>query len=122
MRGGLNAPGLNATEIAWTRCDDWLAGVVAYLDENRKFLERFVRERLPGVRMHLPQATYLAWLDCRELDLPGGPYDFFLKEARVALSDGRNFGEGGEGFARLNFATSRAILIEILERLEKSLP
>ena len=121
VRGGINTFGLAASEAAWRYSQPWLDRVMAYLDENRQLVARFVRERLPGVRHQPPEATYLAWLDCRALDLPEGPFAFFLENARVALSDGSAFGEPGEGCVRLNFATSRAILTEMLERMAKAL-
>ena len=120
VRGGVGTMGLAATRVAWESCDDWLAGVVEYLCANRDFLADFVKRELPGVRHAPPQATYLAWLDCRELDLGGDPFRFFLENARVALSSGKRFGPGGESFVRINFATSRAILTEILERMAKA--
>jgi cystathionine beta-lyase len=75
---------------------------------------------MPAIRQHQPEATYLAWLDCSGLNLDRSPYWFFLKHAKVAMSDGRAFGQGGEGFLRLNFATSRRILNEALERMAKT--
>lgn len=80
-----------------------------------------MKEHLPGIGHVPPEATYLAWLDCRALELKQDPYTFFLENARVALSDGSRTGPGGAGFVRLNFATSRPILDQILERLAKSL-
>jgi cysteine-S-conjugate beta-lyase len=121
VRGGLNALGLEATRVAWTECQEWLAALVAHLQGNRDLVAEFVRKEWPAVRHFPPQATYLAWLDCRALELPDGPYRFFLERARVALSDGRRFGPGGEGFVRLNFATSRALLQEILARMADAL-
>ncbi|HXX46895.1 MAG TPA: MalY/PatB family protein [Myxococcota bacterium] len=122
VRGGLGTFGLAATEIAWTSCQPWLDDVMAYLDGNRRFVAEFLRERVPEIRHHPGESLYLAWLDCAALELGGAaPFDFFLERARVALSDGRNFGAGGETFARLNFATSRAILREILERMARAL-
>ena len=94
--------------------------MIPYLDENRRFVEQAVRSQLPGVEMRSPEGTYLAWLDCRALELEPGPFRFFLKHARVALSDGARFGPGGEGFVRLNFATSRAIITQAIERMAKS--
>ena len=120
MLGGIGTLGLAATELAWTRGQPWLDEVLAYLDGNRAFLAAFLRRELPGIRYHAPEGTYLAWLDCRELELGREPYTFFLEEGRVALSRGRNFGQGGEGFVRLNFATSRSILTEGLERMAKA--
>jgi cystathionine beta-lyase len=71
--------------------------------------------------MACPQGTYLAWLDCREAGIQGSPYQFFLQEARVALQDGVSFGRGGDGFARLNFGTRRALLEEALNRMKQAL-
>lgn len=69
-----------------------------------------------------PESTYLAWLDCRGLELGGrSPFEFFLAEARVAGSEGANFGPDGEGWLRLNFATSRDILDAALERMAGAL-
>ncbi|MFQ5514568.1 MAG: MalY/PatB family protein [Myxococcota bacterium] len=121
LRGGVNSLGLHAAEAAWSRGQPWLDEVLRYLDGNRQFIDEYLARKLPGMRYHLPEATYLAWLDCRELDLDRSPYWFFLKRARVALSDGRVFGPGGEGFVRLNFATSHAILAEALDRMAKAL-
>jgi cystathionine beta-lyase len=120
LRGGLNAPGILATEAAWTHGDPWLADCLAYLRANRDFVADFVARELPGVVHFAPEATYLAWLDCRALELAPSPHEFFLKRALVALSEGPNFGPPGEGFVRLNFATSRAILARALEQMAKA--
>ena len=120
LRGGLNGPGILATEAAWQHGDAWLADVLAYLRANRDFVAEFVKRELPGVVHFAPEATYLAWLDFRALGLTPSPHEFFLKQAKVALSEGPNFGEPGVGFVRLNFATSRAILARALEQMAKS--
>ena len=72
---------------------------------------------------HVPESTYLAWLDCRRLEMQAGvtPQQHFLDRARVALSEGSDFGGPGQGHVRLNFATSTEILEEILSRLSKAL-
>jgi len=121
VRGGLGSLGQAATLAAWREGQSWLDAVLAYLDGNRRRVARFVAERLPGVRSFEPEATFLAWLDCRVLELEPSPQHFFLEHARVALSDGSVFGAPGRGFARLNFATSRPLLDEIATRIEKSL-
>ena len=121
LRGGINGPGLAATRVAWEQCQPWLDDALVYLEGNRDFLADYLASELPRVRHFRPEGTYLAWLDCRDLDLDTSPYEFFLRDARVALSDGLHFGEGGEGCVRLNFATSRKILAEILERMAKAL-
>ena len=121
IRGAVSSFGMEATRIAWTECDEWLDALLAHLEGNRDFLHAFVAERLPGMRMVLPAATYLGWLDCREFGLEPDPYQWFLDRARVGFNDGRDFGDGGEGHVRINFATSRAILAQVLERMEEAL-
>ncbi len=116
-RGGISSLGLAATAIAWSEGQAWLDETVAYLDDNRKFVANFLRDHLPDTKHRTPEATYLAWVDCRDLDLSPDPYSFFLERACVALSDGRAFGPDGDGFVRINFATSRAILTQVLERM-----
>jgi len=106
-------------------CDEWLSDLRCYLTANRDFLVAFVKENLPGIRTTIPEATYLAWLDCNELvksgQINGSPYTFFLHKAKVALNDGVAFGPGGEGCVRLNFGCTRATLVEALQRMEAAL-
>jgi cystathionine beta-lyase len=73
------------------------------------------------VRCWPVEATFLAWLDCRESGIRGNPQQFFLEQARVALNDGATFGPGGEGYVRLNFGCRRAVLVEALERMREAL-
>lgn len=116
------SPGLTAARVAYSgKCDAWLKALRKYLTANRDFLLEYVRERVPGVRVTKPDATYLAWLDCSELKLKPSPYEFFLKEAKVAFSDGGKFGKGSGQFVRLNFGTSRRTLEEGLSRMRKAL-
>lgn len=98
----------------------WLDRMLAALDANRTALAELLAERLPGVRYRPPDGTYLAWLDCRELGLGEDPAAAFLQRGRVALSPGPDFGTGGGGHARLNFATSPAILAEAVTRMAAS--
>lgn len=117
FRGGIGLFGLAATVAAWRFGQPWLDEVVRYLEANRDFAERRLAERIPALRFYRPDATYLAWLDARALALAPSPAAYFLEHARVALSDGRLFGDGYERCLRLNFATSRPILEAILDRL-----
>ncbi|MEV0319234.1 MalY/PatB family protein [Streptomyces sp. NPDC050658] len=96
---------------------DWLDALLRGVDENRRLLGELLRERLPGVRHRPGQATYLSWLDCRELGLGEDPAAVFLEKGRVALSSGSPFGSGGTGFVRLNLATSPEILAEGIRRM-----
>ena len=118
---GVNIMGHVAALAAYKGGQEWLDQVLAYLKDNRDFLERYVAEKLPGLRMSKMEGTYLAWLDCKGAGIPGNPFDFFLKEAKVALNDGSDFGRGGEGFVRLNFACPRKTLTAALDRMAASL-
>ncbi len=99
---------------------DWLDELLVYLEANRDFLFGFLNEHLPEIKMIKPEGTYLAWLDCRELDLQPDPYLFFLNKAKVALNDGWAFGENGKGFVRLNFGCPRSILVDALMRMAEA--
>ena len=76
---------------------------------------------LPAVRWRPPQATYLAWLDCRDLRLPAEPSEVFLERGRVALGAGLDYGEPGAGHVRLNFATGPEHLSEAVDRMARAL-
>jgi cysteine-S-conjugate beta-lyase len=122
LRLHVSSLGLHAARVAFSgQCDGWLRDLRCYLKSNRDFLVDYITETMPEVRITIPRATYLAWLDFTQLKLKSSPYEFFLKEAKVALSDGGIFGEAGRGHVRLNFGTSRRILTQGLERMRKSL-
>lgn len=114
--------GYTAALAAYRDGQPWLDAVLAYLQANRDFVTQFVTEHLPGLAITHPEGTYLSWLDCREY-LHGESKDgewidpFFLEHAKVALNAGKVFGEGGEGFVRLNFACPRAVLTDALHRM-----
>jgi len=96
----------------------WLEQLVGELDANRALLGALLAEHLPDVRWRAPEATYLAWLDCRDLGLGDDPARVFREQGRVALGSGPNYGrEAGQGFARLNFATSPQILEDAVRRM-----
>ena len=83
---------------------------------NRELLA----SHLPAVRYVLPEASFLAWLDCRALGLGDDPARAFLERGRVLLSPGPTFGKEGRGFARLNIGTSPALLEEAVERMARA--
>lgn len=114
-RGGVGVLGVRASLAAWSRGDQWLEDVVAHLDGQRRLLGDLLADRLPQVSWTRPEATYLAWLDCRALGLEDCWRSFL--DGGVALSDGRHFGADGTGHVRLNFATSPAVLTEIVDRM-----
>jgi cystathionine beta-lyase len=114
--------GVLAAIAAFESGGSWLDGLVAHLDLQRRRLVDLLAANLPSVRAVVPEAGYLAWLDCRELGLGDDPSIAFLENGRVALSPGPTFGHQGKGFARINFATSGALLIEAVARMARSVP
>jgi len=120
LLGAVGSPGAEATVAAWTQAGPWLGDVLALLARQRKHLAERLSAELPAVRMQAPEATYLAWLDFREAGLGDDPAAPILERGRTALSSGRDFGTAGAGFARLNFATSRAILDQIVDRIVRT--
>jgi cystathionine beta-lyase len=109
--------GVVANIAAYTEGRPWLTEVLGYLDENRRLLGELLEARIPEVGYTVPEGTYLAWLDCRRLDLGAQPAAFFLDRAGVALTDGTECGEIGAGFVRYNFATPRPILERTVEQM-----
>ena len=120
MVDSVNPLGMEATRVAYSEGAPWLAELKTYLQANRDWLVDAVRSRLPGVRINVPQGTYLAWLDCTALDLDN-PQQFFLEQARVGLSAGLDFGDQHQQFVRLNFGCPRSLLEEGISRMESAL-
>ena len=123
---GASTPGVWATTAAYREGGGWLAEVVGYLDGSRRLLADQLARELPAVRYQPPEGTYLAWLDCRGLGpgpglgLGDNAADFFTAKAQVLLTDGAACGEAGRGHVRLNFATPRPILAEIISRMAEA--
>lgn len=123
MRGivpDVNLLALTAALAAYQHGSDWLRELLIYLAANRDYLLDYVDRHLPDMRITAPEATYLAWLDCRNTGI-ADPHRWFLNQAGVALNDGATFGPGGEGFVRLNFGCPRTTLIAGLERIRHAL-
>ena len=106
---GVSIAGVLATEAALTEGEPWMNDVRAYLDGNRRLLADLLADRMPGVKAAWPEATYLAWLDCRSLDLPPDPH-LLPRAGQGGVEQRAHFRHPGPGFVRLNFATTRAIL------------
>jgi cysteine-S-conjugate beta-lyase len=109
--------GVLASVAAFVDGGAWLDGLLRRLDENRRLLASRLADELPEVRYVMPEAGYLTWLDCRELELGDDPAAVFLERGRVALSPGPSFGTGGAGFARLNIGTTSALVEEAVRRM-----
>ena len=117
-----NIFGSVAMEAAYSGGHDWLDQLMDYLKANRDHLSDFVGNDLPGIRVVPAEATYLAWLDMRELGLKGkGLRDFMIHRAKIGCNDGPSFGPGGEGYQRLNFACPRSVLDKALSQLRDAI-
>lgn len=121
LLGDPNVFGMDATLVAWSQGEPWFSAVLGQLQQNRDHLLQRVAADLPGVVMRQPQATYLAWLDCTALQLAEPAAQFFLRQARVALSPGEAFIGGGEAYVRFNFATSPQLVDQILQRMQTAI-
>ena len=111
-----NALGYVASLAAYRDCEDWRTELIDYLRGNRDIVQEFINEEIPRLSMDNVQATYLAWIDARELGVPDPA--LFFERAGVGLSDGRHF--QAEGFVRLNFGCPRATLSEALDRMKRA--
>jgi len=107
-----------AFRAAYENCEEWLDSLIQYLQSNLEFLKSFIRDNLPLISVIEPEGTYLVWLDFRKLGMGHEQLEHFMKkDAKVALDEGYNFGQGGEGFERINIACPRLILEEALNRI-----
>ncbi|SDR65390.1 MalY/PatB family protein [Agrococcus carbonis] len=118
---GASTLGVIASTAAYRDGGGWLAGAVGYLERNRDLLGRLLAERLPDVRWHPPEATYLAWLDVGALGLDGSPAELLRERAGVTLTDGALCGAGSEQHVRLVFATPAPVLAEAVDRIAGAL-
>ena len=110
-----------ATIAAYQKGEEWRKQMLAYVEDNVRFVEDYCREYIPGVRPLRPQASFLVWLNCRGLGLNHDKLlELFIDKAHLALNDGEMFGPGGEGFMRLNVGTPRSVLRQALEQLAKA--
>ena len=110
-----------ATAAAFAEGGLWLDSVIENLDQNRRMIKDLLDANLPSVRYHIPQNSYLAWLDLESLNLGVDPSVTLLRNARVAFNAGHTFGKQCSQYIRLNFATSPAIVTEAIHRIQKVL-
>jgi len=113
--------GIIASAAAYREGDVWLSELVHRIESNVSLLAKELREYLPTTRYRVPSATYLGWVDCRELGLGPDPAKVFFDEGRVALNAGHLYGEVGRGFVRVNVATEPEIVVEIVQRMARAL-
>ena len=102
--------------------EKWRREMLAYVEDNIRFVEAYCRDHLPAVRPVRPEASFLVWLDCRRLGLNREQLlDLFVDKAHLALNDGEMFGMGGAGFMRLNVGTPRAVLEQAMRQLAEAI-
>lgn len=113
-----NLFGMIATEAGWRTGEAWLDALLPYLQKNRDLLDQRIEKQIPGARSMRLDSTYLGWVDFRSAGLTSAEVaERVAKGARIFASPGQQFGPGGEGWLRFNFATPRPILEEALGRL-----
>jgi len=113
--------GAFATVAAFEKGDAWLDEAIEILDQNRKLIANLISSRVPAIGYHLPQASYLAWLDMSKLNLGEDPGVALIERAKVAFNSGHIYGPLGKDYVRLNFATSPSIITEAIERIARVL-
>lgn len=121
VRFGASHLGVIGHAAAYRADPAWLDSVNVAVAANATRLRERLAEQLPEVRMQVPEATYLAWLDCRDTGLGDDPAAAFLAHGQVALTAGMPFGRGGRGFARFNVACSAEVLDEAVRRMATAL-
>jgi cystathionine beta-lyase len=109
-----------ATAVAFADGTVWLDTVIAQLDHNRHLIKKLLAEKLPTVRYHIPQNSYLAWLDVESLNLGVDPSVTLIEKGRVAFNPGHAFGKQCDQYVRLNFATSPEIITEAIDRIARA--
>ncbi len=120
--GEPNIFGVEALIAAYNEGEEWLVQLMEYLKGNLQYLIDFLKENIPSLKVTVPEATYLIWVDCRELGVNSKELnELFLNKAKVWFHNGRIFGEEGEGFVRINIACPRKLLEEGLERVKRVL-
>ncbi|AGK55453.1 MalY/PatB family protein [Bacillus sp. 1NLA3E] len=117
----LNLFGITAMEAAYRYGEKWLEELLSYLSENVSIAKRYIEKNVPAISVMEPEGTYLLWLDCRNLGFSDNEIkERLLKRGKLALEPGAKYGQGGEGFVRMNLACPQEILLDGLKRLQKS--
>lgn len=117
--GGTNCMGMAACQAAYEAGADWLEQLKQYLAGNLAYIRQFLREKLPDIALIEPEGTYLVWLDLRKLGLTEQQQrQLIVQDAKLWLDTGTLFGQGGEGFERINIACPRTTIEQAMQRLE----
>jgi aminotransferase class I and II len=118
----LNNMGLIATKVAYKYGEEWLEELKIYLKSNIDFVRKFLKDKLPNIKLIEPEGTYLLWVDCRELGLSEKERQGLIQnKAKLWLDTGTMFGKAGAGFERMNIACPRKTLEEAMNRLKEAI-
>jgi len=119
--GNGNILGTIASIAAYSYGDEWLCELIGYLDRNVAFVTGYCLEHIPAIVPVKPEATYMIWLDCRKFGMTGEELNnFFIRKAKVGMNEGSTFGPGGEGFMRMNLATTHEKVRTAMEKIKKA--
>jgi len=119
--GNGNIFGTIASISAYTHGHQWLDSLLDYIDHNIDFVGDYCKKMIPEIIPVMPEATYMIWLDCRKFGMSGKELQsFFVKSAGIGMNEGSSFGPGGEGFMRMNVATTHQTVMKALEQIEKA--
>lgn len=114
--------GAEALISAYNYGEEWLLQLIEYLKDNFLYLDNFIRDKLPQLKVIVPEATYLIWVDCNSIGISSNELsEKLLKEGKVWCTDGAVYGKNGEGFLRINIACPRELLIEGLNRIRRTI-
>lgn len=117
-----NICGNVASEAAYTNGMEWLSELIAYIQGNVDLAMTYFHERIPHIKPVRPEATYMMWLDCREMGMSGKELQrFFVEQAGIGMNEGSSFGPGGEGFMRINLACPRATVEKALKQIDQAI-
>ncbi|MDR3271886.1 MAG: pyridoxal phosphate-dependent aminotransferase [Flavobacteriaceae bacterium] len=110
-----------ALQAAYNHGEDWLAELKTYLWKNILFVDDYLKKNIPKIKVVMPEASFLLWLDCRELHLHQKDLnDLFTNKARLALNDGSMFGIEGTGFMRMNIGCPISVLGKAMKQLKEA--
>lgn len=119
--GNGNVIGTVASIAAYSFGHEWLDSLLEYIDHNIDFVIDYCKKMIPEIIPVKPEATYMIWLDCRKFGMTGKELqNFFVNTAGIGMNEGSTFGPGGEGFLRMNLATTHQIVIKAMEQIEKA--
>jgi len=119
--GNGNIFGAIASAAAYYEGHKWVDALMDYVDGNVELVMKYCRELIPEILPVAPEATYMIWLDCRKFNITGKELqDFFVKNTGIGMNEGSSFGPGGEGYMRMNIATTRKTVIKAMEQIENA--